>query len=76
MMHRVERAKRNEIRAINDTLDGNFWAGGEGYGGGTKISNLLYDNGAKGGKTSSKRNAERIVVGYGRKNPNIARKKV
>ena len=32
--------------------------------------------GAKGGKTSSKRVAEKIVVGYGRKNPNIARKKV
>jgi len=36
----------------------------------------LYENGAKGGKTSSKRVAEKIVVGYGRKNPNIARKKV
>jgi len=69
----MNRQKREEIRAINDTLDGNFWAGGQGYGKG--VSNLLYDNGAKGGKTSSHHHGNRIVVGYGRKNPNIAKKK-
>ena len=75
MAHRIERQKRQEIRAINDTLDGNYWAGGQGDTGG-KVSNLLYENGAKGGKTSSGRVVDKIVVGHGRKNPNISRKKV
>ena len=58
-------------------MEGNFWTGGAGYGGaGANVSNLLYENGAKGGKTSSKRVPAKIVVGYGRKNPNIAKKKV
>ena len=40
------------------------------------MSNLLYDNGAKGGKTGSKHcQPDKIVVGYGKKNPNIAKKK-
>jgi|TARA_B110000285_G_scaffold69502_2_gene79970 hypothetical protein len=42
MAHRIKRQQVNEIRAINDTLDGNYWAGGEGYGAGAKVSNLLY----------------------------------
>jgi hypothetical protein len=70
--------KKQELMAINDTLEGNYWTGGQGYGlGGAAVSNLLYENGAKGGKTSSKRAAaiEKIQVGYGRKNPNIAKKK-
>lgn len=75
MAHRIERQKRQEIRAINDTLDGNYWAGGEGTNGG-KVSNLLYENGAKGGKTTSGKVPDKIVVGYGRKNPNISGKKV
>jgi hypothetical protein len=37
---------------------------------------LLYEAGAKGGKTNSKIMAGKIEVGYGRKNPNIARRKV
>ena len=78
MVHRIERQKKQEVSAINDTLNGNYWTGGEGYGqGGGPVSNLLYENGAKGGKTASKQNqASKIVVGYGRKNPNVARKKV
>lgn len=40
------------------------------------VSNLLYDNGAKGGKTSSQRAPEKLVAGYGRSNPNIPRKRV
>ena len=63
------------MNAINDTLDGNYWAGGAGYGGGT-VSNLLYEDGAKGGKTGSKQaDIDRIQYGYGKKNPNVARKK-
>lgn len=27
-MHRAERLKRQEMQAINDTLQGNYWAGG------------------------------------------------
>jgi len=59
-------------------LNGDYWAGGEGYGVGATVSNLLYENGAKGGKTASKKHGlpDKLVVGYGRKNPNIARKKV
>lgn len=75
MVHRVNAQKRHELRAINDTLDGNFWAGGQGQG--TAVTNLLYDAGGKGGKTNSKHgHVDKIVVGYGKKNPNIARKKV
>ena len=76
MVHRINRQKRQEIRAINDTLDGNYWTGGEGYGVGAAVTNLLYENGAKGGKTSSKKQVQqKIVVGFGRKNPNVPRKK-
>jgi hypothetical protein len=64
------------MKSINDTLDGNYWAGGEGYSTGANVSNLLYENGAKGGKIASNRNVDKIVVGFGRKNPNIAKKKV
>lgn len=77
MAHRIDRQKKNELKAINDTLQGNYWTGGEGYGVGGAVSNLLYEPGAKGGKTASKMNQQsKIVVGYGRKNPNIAKKKV
>jgi len=76
-VHKVNAQKRHEIKAINDTLDGNFWAGGQGYGNaGKAVSNLLYENGGKGGKTTSKHgHVDKIVVGYGKKNPNIAHKK-
>jgi hypothetical protein len=78
LVHKIERLKKQEMMAINDTLDGNYWTGGAGYGnGGHTVSNLLYENGAKGGKTGSRHNqVSQIVVGYGRKNPNIAKKKV
>ena len=77
MVHRLERQKKHEIQAINDTLDGNYWTGGQGYakGGANQISNLLYDPGAKGGKVASRANQiSKIEVGYGRKNPNKAKK--
>lgn len=65
------------MKAINDTLEGNYWTGGQGQEGiGSTVSNLLYENGAKGGKKTSQRIPDKIVVGYGRKNPNIAKKKV
>ena len=78
MVHRIEKQQRQELNAINDTLNGNYWVGGEGYGqgSGAPISNLLYENGAKGGKTASKANQiSKIEVGYGRKNPNIAKRR-
>ena len=77
-MHRADRLKRQEVQAINDTLQGNYWAGGQGYkNAGGPVSNLLYEAGGKGGKTTSTASQQdKIVVGYGRKNPNIARKKV
>lgn len=38
------------------------------------MSNLLYENGAKGGVTGSKHAASKIVIGYGKKNPNVVKK--
>lgn len=71
-MKRIEREKEKEKNAIKNTLEGNYWAGGQGYGAG--VSSLLYDNGAKGGN-KSKNNID-LKVGHGKKNPNIARRKV
>ena len=52
-------------------MTNNYWAGGQGYTAG--VSSLLYEDGAKGG---SKRNdMSEFKHGYGKKNPNIARKK-
>lgn len=48
--HKVKalaRQKRKEEYAIKNTLEGNYWAGGQGYSSG--VSALLYENGAKGG---------------------------
>lgn len=76
LVHKINRQKRQEIRTINDTLDGNYWAGGEGNTGGGAVSNLLYDNGARGGKTTSNHGKiDKIVIGYGKKNPNVPKKK-
>lgn len=36
---------------LENTINGNYWAGGEGYGIGGTVSNLLYEDGAKGGIT-------------------------
>ena len=71
-MKRIEKEKEKERNAIKNTLEGNYWAGGQGYGAG--VSSLLYDNGAKGGN-KSKNNID-LKVGYGKKNPNIAKRKV
>jgi RNA-binding protein NOB1 len=75
MVRQIAREKRVEQTAINDTLQGNYWAGGEGYG--ASVSNLLYENGAKGGRTHSKMSGmvDNIVIGRGRKNPNIVNKR-
>ena len=32
---------------MQNTMTGNYWAGGQGYGAG--VSSLLYEDGAKGG---------------------------
>lgn len=69
----MEKEKRKEAEAIKNTLEGNYWAGGQGYTAG--VSNLLYDNGAKGGY-SGHRKQPNMTIGHGKKNPNIARRKV
>ena len=66
----MEREKLKQEQAIKNTLEGNYWAGGQGYGAG--VSSLLYENGAKGGIHGQKQ--INMKVGYGRKNPNIVRK--
>lgn len=71
-MKKFEKEKRREEYAIKNTLEGNYWAGGQGYGSG--VSSLLYENGAKGGNKG--KNAVEFKIGYGKKNPNIARRKV
>ena len=41
------------------------------------MSNLLYEDGAKGGKSTSKTklHVDGIMIGHGRKNPNVVRKR-
>ena len=75
MVRRVEKEKKQMLKQINDTIEGNYWAGGAGYG--AQVSNLLYENGAKGGRTHSKigGTVDRIVIAKGRSNPNIAKKR-
>lgn len=68
----LEKQKKKEDQLIKNTLAGNYWVGGQGYS--TGVSSLLYENGAKGG--SSRKNVSDFKYGHGRKNPNIARKKV
>lgn len=73
IMKRIEKEKKLQQKQIEDTLAGNYWAGGAGYG--AAVSNLLYENGAKGGKNFSKGNGDQVQIGYGRKNPNIVKKR-
>lgn len=41
------------------------------------MSNLLYENGAKGGRTHSKMSGtvDHIVIGKGKQNPNVVKKR-
>jgi len=39
MVRQIEKDKRNTDRQINDTIAGNYWAGGAGYG--ASVTNLL-----------------------------------
>ena len=75
MVQRIKKEQRTQQKQINDTISGNYWAGGAGYG--ANVSNLLYENGAKGGVTHSKMSGtvDQIVIGVGRKNPNIVKKR-
>ncbi len=75
MVKRIDKEKRVMQNTINDTLTGNYWAGGEGYG--ASVSNLLYENGAKGGITHSKMSGmvDNLVIGKGRMNPNVVKKR-
>ena len=67
----LEKAKQKEDAAMKNTLAGNYWAGGQGYGAG--VSSLLYEDGAKGG--ANRHNNQTFQYGHGRKNPNIAKAK-
>lgn len=67
----LEKARTKEAAAMKNTLQGNYWAGGQGYGAG--VSQLLYENGAKGG--ANRQNTSNFEYGHGRMNPNIAKKK-
>ena len=71
-LKQLEKAKLKEENAIKNTLEGNYWAGGQGYS--TGVSSLLYENGAKGGNRG--KNNEDFKIGHGRKNPNISKRKV
>jgi RNA-binding protein NOB1 len=42
-----KKEQRKQANAIKNTLEGNYWVGGQGYSAG--VSSLLYENGAKGG---------------------------
>ena len=67
----AQTAKRKEQATLENTLAGNYWAGGQGYVAG--VSSLLYENGAKGG--AKRANNSTFEYGHGRKNPNIAKRK-
>lgn len=71
-LKQLEKAKLKEENAIKNTLEGNYWAGGQGYS--TGVSSLLYENGAKGGNRG--KNNDEFKIGHGRKNPNISKRKV
>lgn len=75
IMKKIDHENRKMQQSINDTIQGNYWAGGEGYG--ASVSNLLYENGAKGGLTHSKLAdmSSQIVIGPGKKNPNKVKKR-
>ena len=75
LVKKIEKESRRLTQAVNDTIQGNYWQGGEGYG--ASVSNLLYENGAKGGKTHSKiaGMTDSITIGHGRQNPNRVKKR-
>ena len=54
---------------MKNTLQGNYWTGGQGYG--AAVSSLLYEDGARGGNKSGK-GVQSFQYGHGRKNPNRA----
>ena len=66
----MEKDKLKTDNAIKATLEGDFWAGGQGYTAG--VSSLLYENGAKGGYKA--KNQTDLKFGYGNKNRNIAKR--
>ena len=42
-----KQAATKEEASVKNTLQGNYWTGGQGYGMG--VSSLLYEDGARGG---------------------------
>ena len=50
IMKQMKKEQRRQEFAIKATLEGDYWAGGQGYTQG--VSSLLYENGAKGGNKS------------------------
>eukprot|EP00347_Sterkiella_histriomuscorum_P012631 403367830 len=77
LVKKIEKEHKKLAQTLSDTIQGNYWAGGEGYGAGAAVSNLLYENGAKGGRTHSKMvgMTDSIVIGYGKQNPNKVKKR-
>ena len=62
-MRDMAQAKKKEETLIKNTLQGNYWTGGQGYT--TGVSSLLYENGAKGGAKNNP-NARDYKYGHGR----------
>ena len=58
---------------MKNTLQGNYWQGGQGYA--AAVSSLLYEDGAKGGASKKYHDVVSFEYGYGRKNPNKAKRK-
>ena len=70
---RQEYRQKKEAIAMKNTLQGNYWAGGQGYG--AAVSSLLYEDGAKGGAQRKYHNVVSYQYGHGRRNPNRAHQK-
>lgn len=71
LMRQMQRDKTKQANAIKATLDGDYWAGGQGYTAG--VSSLLYENGAKGGTKARKQ--QELKFGYGKANKNQVNRK-
>ena len=58
---------------MKNTLQGNYWQGGQGYA--AAVSGLLYEDGAKGGTSKKYHDVISFDYAYGRKNINRAHRK-
>ena len=67
MAKQKEKQVRVTTRQINDTLNGNFWEGGQGYGKG--VTNLLQEGG-KGFGIGEGGSGATLIIGKPKGNPN------